>query len=58
MAEKENVVGTQKGHYGLWIDKDMEMGTTHVSDTYFNRTLASSETFRILNIELWGFSSK
>jgi len=57
MAEKDNE-NTHKGHYGLWIDKDMETGTTHVSDTYFNRTLASSEQFRIITLELWGFASK
>jgi len=46
------------GMYGLWIGSSFTEGTSDMSDTYFNRVLASSEEFKIDTVEVWGFTSR
>ena len=39
--------------YGLWLDSEFIYGTSAMSDTYFNRSLSSTEEFQIAVVELW-----
>jgi len=55
-SNKSNDPSTQS-HYGLWLDGDLISGTSSMSDTFFNRCLASAEEFQVVAVELWAFTT-
>jgi len=57
---KENCLafgGGGYGKFGLWLDGDLEKGSTGPCDTYGNPPLSQAlgETFRVVRVELYGF---
>lgn len=50
-------IGGGDGKYGLWIDSELDKGLSQTCATFNNKPLAGSqESFRCLEIEIWGFS--
>ena len=43
------------GEPGLYISEDLIHGGSGCSDTYGNEVLSATDSFSILNIEIWGF---
>jgi hypothetical protein len=43
------------GKFGLHLDANLDQGTSGTCDTYGNAPLASSEMFRVVRVEVWGF---
>jgi len=41
--------------FGLWIRSDFEDGSSDVSETFDSEGLASSNQFKIMRVEVWGF---
>ncbi|PRD35836.1 UNVERIFIED_CONTAM: TLD domain-containing protein 2 [Trichonephila clavipes] len=48
-------IGASEGHFGLWIDADLERGHSSECQTFNNDILASSTDFVIKTLEAWGF---
>ena len=46
----------KRHNVGLWLDSEFENGCSKRSDTYLNSTLASSEDFSVVVVELWGLA--
>jgi len=46
------------GYYGLRLDTDLTRGTSHICDTYLNRTLSETENFAVGAIEVWSFTTE
>jgi hypothetical protein len=46
------------GKFGLWLDGDLEAGSSGVCDTYGNAPLASSEMFKVVRVEVWCFGQQ
>jgi len=51
-------VGSGKGQYGIWCDNNFQRGSSYPTETFHNETLSGSETFNIVNVELWTFTSQ
>jgi hypothetical protein len=56
------VVGGGGSSYGLWLDRDLNNGTTGPSTTFANPPLIShanlsNNTFTVSSIEIYGFRS-
>lgn len=51
-------MGAGEGHYGLWLDADLNRGRSQRCDTFANEPLAGGqdENFVIQLIEVFGFS--
>lgn len=45
----------RSNHFGLWLDSDLDKGSSSPSETFGNPCLASSEDFEISVVEVWGF---
>lgn len=43
------------GHFALYLDSDLLIGSSSVSETFGNSCLAHSEDFEVKQVELWGF---
>ncbi|CAG5124269.1 unnamed protein product, partial [Candidula unifasciata] len=43
------------GHFGLWLDGDLNKGRSHTCATFCNDVLAKEEDFSILQLEVWRF---
>ncbi|KAI6692071.1 hypothetical protein NL676_019781 [Syzygium grande] len=43
------------GHFAIYLDGDLLIGSSSVSETYGNPCLAGSQDFEVKEIELWGF---
>jgi hypothetical protein len=41
------------GHFALWLDEDLLYGNSSRCKTFDNESLAGSESFQVLNIEVW-----
>jgi hypothetical protein len=41
--------------FGLYLDAQLDHGSSSMCDTYGNAPLASSEMFRVVRVEVWGF---
>ncbi|CAG9536115.1 unnamed protein product [Cercopithifilaria johnstoni] len=49
-------IGASGGHYGLWLDADLNYGRTQACETFQNEPLAGeSEDFSIQFVEAYGF---
>lgn len=49
-------IGASGGHYGLWLDADLNNGRTQPCETFQNEPLAGeSEDFTIQFVEAYGF---
>jgi hypothetical protein len=48
--------GSSGGHYGLWLDADLNHGRTQPCDTFNNDPLTDHEDFIIEGVEAWGFT--
>ena len=42
------------GHFALWLDSELAWGNSGRCDTFCSACLASSEEFRVRDVELWG----
>jgi len=51
-------VGSGKGKYGIWCDNQFQSGQSYPTETYHNDCLSGSESFNIVNVELWTFTSQ
>lgn len=50
------IVGSSKGKFGLWIDRDLNNGRSQVCATFDNEPLAGdSEEFTLKTLECWTF---
>ena len=43
------------GAYGLWLEETFTDGSSQECTTFDNEPLASTESFKVHEIELWGF---
>mmetsp|Transcript_26693 Transcript_26693/g.41619 ORF Transcript_26693/g.41619 Transcript_26693/m.41619 type:complete len:251 (-) Transcript_26693:16-768(-) len=48
-------MGGKKSAFGFSLDDELYEGTSNFNPTYGCKCLASSHTFRIANVEVWGF---
>uniref|UniRef100_A0A0B7AX07 Oxidation resistance protein 1 n=2 Tax=Arion vulgaris TaxID=1028688 RepID=A0A0B7AX07_9EUPU len=48
-------VGSGEGHFGLWLDGDLNKGRSHECTTFHNDVLTMEEDFSILQLEVWTF---
>ncbi|VDO43171.1 unnamed protein product [Onchocerca flexuosa] len=49
-------IGASGGHYGLWLDADLNHGRTQACETFQNEPLTDeSEDFSIQFVEAYGF---
>lgn len=45
---------TRDGHYGLWLDDNLERGISSTCPTFGNEPLSDDGTkFEVLGVELW-----
>ena len=44
------------GAFGLHLDSSFERGSSGRCDTFDNAALGSSDAFRVVKVEVWGFS--
>jgi len=51
-------VGSGQGKYGIWCDNQFHHGQSFPTETYHNECLSGSESFNIVNVELWTFTSQ
>ena len=49
------VIGSSEGQFGLWIDENFNMGSSHAVSTFDNKPLPGKEDFSINNVECWTF---
>jgi len=53
-------IGAGGGHYGLWLDPDLNGGRTQKCDTFENLPLTAGPgdggDFEIFQLEAWGFA--
>lgn len=49
------IVGSSKGKFGLWIDRDLNKGRSQSCATFDNEPLAGSEDFTVKTLECWTF---
>lgn len=43
------------GRYGLWLDSDLNRGTSTSCTTFMNPRLSATEDFVVKHLECWGF---
>ncbi len=55
MAARDSIGVGGGGMFGLWLDADLEHGTSHTSSTFNNKPLASEEDFDIVAAEIYAF---
>eukprot|EP00096_Caligus_rogercresseyi_P014466 TRINITY_DN6985_c0_g1_i1.p1 TRINITY_DN6985_c0_g1~~TRINITY_DN6985_c0_g1_i1.p1 ORF type:complete len:471 (-),score=126.30 TRINITY_DN6985_c0_g1_i1:366-1778(-) len=48
-------IGMSEGHFGLWLDEDLNKGETQRCSTFNNNPLTSHD-FRVKNLECWTFT--
>lgn len=49
-------LGSGDGHSGLYLDSDLCNGSSAPCDTYNNEVLSSEKEFKIIDVELWGYT--
>ncbi|XP_017266313.1 oxidation resistance protein 1 isoform X2 [Kryptolebias marmoratus] len=50
-------VGGGSGHFGLWVDENLYLGRSSPCYTFNNCCLSETDDFRIMELEVWTFSS-
>jgi len=56
MCSRRDFVAMGGGEqFGLWIDSDIDWGSSYPNETFASPCLASSEDFQINIVEVWGF---
>lgn len=45
-----------RGIFGLWLDGDLDKGSSHMCTTFNNDILTTKEDFHIVNLEVWQLS--
>uniref|UniRef100_A0A1A7WRN9 TLDc domain-containing protein n=2 Tax=Iconisemion striatum TaxID=60296 RepID=A0A1A7WRN9_9TELE len=50
-------VGGGSGHFGLWVDENLFLGRSSPCYTFNNCCLSETDDFRIMELEVWTFSS-
>ncbi|XP_067840684.1 nuclear receptor coactivator 7-like isoform X2 [Heptranchias perlo] len=48
-------LGGGGGHFGLWLDADLDHGRSKPCSTFNNETLSKKEDFIVQNLEVWTF---
>jgi len=48
-------IGGGDGRYGLWLDSDLNRGTSTSCTTFMNPRLSATEDFVVKQLECWGF---
>lgn len=48
-------IGSEDGHFGLWLDESFYHGSSYPCSTFNNKCLASQEDFVCSGVEAWGF---
>jgi hypothetical protein len=49
-------IGGGDGRVGLWMDSDLERGSSARCDTFENEVLSSTPEFDCMGFEVWGFN--
>jgi len=49
-------LGAGDGHAGLFLDADLNKGSSSPCDTYNNEVLSSEKEFKIIDVELWAYT--
>jgi hypothetical protein len=56
-SDNEHIsLGAGDGHAGLYLDSNLNKGSSSPCDTYNNEALSSEKDFRIIDIELWAYT--
>lgn len=51
----ELTVGAGDGHFGIWLDSNLNQGRTQACQTYNNEPLTSQGDFTVKSVECWTF---
>jgi len=49
-------LGAGDGHSGLFLDADLNKGSSSPCDTFNNEVLSSEKDFKIIDVELWAYT--
>ena len=56
--QKWNLTACSDGHYGLWLDDNLEHGVSSPCPTFGNEPLSDEgKKFEVLGVELWFIGS-
>ena len=58
LAARDSLALGGGGHFGLWLDSELEHGNSNESSTFDNLPLGSAEEFEVVSVEVWGFEEK
>ena len=58
LATKDSIALGGGGHFGLWLDGELEHGSSHECSTFNNAPLAGEEEFEVVAVEIWAFKGE